>query len=133
MVTKVIHTSGRRKRAVARATLTSGKGLVHINNQHIDFLNNHITQLRMKEPFILAGDKGSEVNIDVRISGGGVTGQAEAARVAIARALVSYDAKLKKVFDDYDRLLLVADIRHKESRKPGTHSKARAKSQKSYR
>lgn len=133
MASKIIHTSGKRKRAIARATLVPGKGVIHINNQRLDFFANHITQLKIREPLLLVGDCAGEVDIDVSVDGGGVNGQAEAVRLAIARALVAYDGKLKKVFDEYDRLLLVADVRHKESRKPGTHSKARAKSQKSYR
>jgi ribosomal protein S9 len=53
--------------------------------------------------------------------------------LAIARALVEKDKKLKEVFLDYDRQLLVADVRQKESAKPNSHGKARAKRQKSYR
>ncbi|MFQ5475232.1 MAG: 30S ribosomal protein S9, partial [Candidatus Nanoarchaeia archaeon] len=90
--------------------------------------------LRMKlmEPLVLAGDKAKEVNINVRTHGGGMTGQADAARLAIARALAEYHKKLKDVFLDYDRTLLVADSRRKETCKPND-SKARAKRQKSYR
>ena len=128
---KIIHKSGRRKQAIARATLTPGKGIIHFNNQRLDFNNNHIIRLRIGEPMILAG--ADDVDINVKVKGGGKAGQAEAARLAIARALVAHDGKLKKVFDDYDRLLLVADVRRKEKRKPGTHGKARAKTQKSYR
>ena len=130
---KVIHTSGKRKRAIARATLTPGKGTVKINKLSLDNYSNHVLRLKIQEPLLLAGEKSKEVNINVNIVGGGSNGQAEAARLAIARALVAYDSKLEKVFDDYDRLLLVADVRRKEPRKPGTHSKARAKTQKSYR
>ena len=133
MASKVIHASGKRKRSVARATLVSGNGVVRVNNQRLDFFSNHIIRLRVQEPLLLAGDRAKEVNINVRVFGGGVNGQAEASRLAIARVLVAHDSKLKKVFDGYDRLLLVADVRRKESRKPGRHSKARAKTQKSYR
>ena len=86
----------------------------------------------MQEPLILAGDLAKKVDITVRISGGGINGQADACRLAIARALVQFDEKLKKTFNDYDRLLLVADVRRKEVCKPND-SKARAKRQKSYR
>ena len=73
-----------------------------------------------------------EIDIDIQVNGGGANGQADAIRLAIARALVEHDKKLKKTFDDYDRLLLVADVRRKEACKPND-SKARAKRQKSYR
>jgi len=130
---KPIHTSGKRKRAVARATLRKGKGIVRINSLLIDFYNPKIAMMKVKEPLILAGDLVKGMNIDVNVFGGGVMSQAEAARLAVGRALVLYDKKLEKVFQDYDRHLLVADIRRKESSKPNRHGKARAKRQKSYR
>ena len=133
MVGKYIHTSGKRKSAIARATLKKGTGVVRINNQNLNTVSDQIVQLRIKEPLLLIGEKANEVDISVRVAGGGTAGQAEAARLAIARALVVYDAKLKKTFETYDRLLLVADVRRKETRKPGRRSKARAKTQKSYR
>ena len=89
-------------------------------------------RLRVSEPLVLAGDVSKKVNITVNSVGGGVTGQADAIRLAMARALVQHDKKLKKIFDEYDRLLLVADVRRKEVCKPND-SKARAKRQKSYR
>ena len=133
MVDKFIHTSGKRKSAIARATLKKGKGIIKINNQRLDTFGDHIVQLRIQEPLILIGERAGEVDINIRVAGGGTTGQAEASRLAIARALVAYDKNLKKSFETYDRLLLVADIRRKETRKPGRKSKARSKTQKSYR
>tara|TARA_Y100000310_G_C20661634_1_gene805118 strand:- start:1201 stop:1596 length:396 start_codon:yes stop_codon:yes gene_type:complete len=129
---KPIQSSGKRKRAVARATLRDGTGKVTINGQSLDTYGNSIIQLRISEPVVLAGDKMSKVDISVSVNGGGVYGQADAVRLAMARALVNYDKKLKKVFDEYDRLLLVADVRRKEVCKPNV-SKARKKRQKSYR
>lgn len=130
---KVVHTSGKRKSAVARATLKPGKGLVFVNRRRLDFYADHMAKLRIQEPLLLIGDQAKSVDVRVQVNGGGINGQVEAARVAIARALVAYDKKMKTVFDDYDRLLLVADVRRKETRKPGRHSKARSKTQKSYR
>lgn len=129
---EIIHASGKRKSAVARATLKEGKGKVRINHLFLENFSNHILRLRIKEPLILAGEAAQKVDIDVIIKGGGINGQADAARLAIARALVEYDKKLKKVFDDYDRLLLVADVRRNEVCKPND-SKPRKKRQKSYR
>jgi small subunit ribosomal protein S9 len=129
---KVIHTSGKRKRAVARATLKAGQGKIRINKKLLDTYSSSIFRTRIQEPLILAGTQGQAVNINVTVLGGGTSGQAEAARLAIGRALVQHDKKLKKVFEDYDRQLLVADIRRKETNKPNI-SKARAKRQKSYR
>ena len=131
-MSKVIHAQGKRKRAIARATLIPGKGIVEVNGLLLDNYTPKMLRLRISEPLLLAEDLAKSLNITVRAIGGGANGQADAARLAIARGLVEYDPKLKKVFTDYDRLLLVADVRHKEMRKPND-SKARAKRQKSYR
>jgi len=90
---KVIHASGKRKRAIARATLTEGKGKVMINNRLLQSFDSPTFMDRITEPFLLA--ENPLVNIHVKVRGGGVSGQAEACRVAIARALVSFDKKLK--------------------------------------
>lgn len=128
----IIHTQGKRKSAIARATLKSGNGKVTVNQTLLNKVHNSILRLRMAEPLLLAGDIKDNVNIEVNVVGGGVSGQADAVRLAIARALVQHDPKLKSTFEDYDRLLLVADVRRKEVCKPND-SKARAKRQKSYR
>ena len=132
MKSKVIQAQVKRKSAIARASLQPGKGKVKVNGQYLDTFTPEILRLKMQEPLILAGDVAKKVDITVRINGGGVNGQADAGRLAIARSLVKFDEKLKKVFTNYDRLLLVADIRRKEVCKPND-SKARAKRQKSYR
>ena len=130
---KLIHQSGKRKRAIARATLKQGTGKVRVNNKMIDAYGTRITRLKLKEPLVLAGDIADGVDISVSVAGGGYNSQAEAARLAIARALAKYSKKLEKVFLSYDRHLLVADIRRKEPSKPNCHGQSRAKRQKSYR
>jgi small subunit ribosomal protein S9 len=130
---KIVISTGKRKKAVARAVLKPGKGIIKINNQLIDVYQPEMSRLKLKEPLILAGDVAKEVNVNINVFGGGLTSQAEAARLALARSLVKYSKKLEKVFSEYDRHLLVADVRRKETRKPNTHGKARSKRQKSYR
>ena len=132
---KNIHTSGKRKTSIARATLKQGNGLIRINSVPIDFFEPRMSRLKLKEPLILAGDAASNVDIDVKVSGGGITSQAEASRLAIAKALVDFtkNDKLKETFLNYDRNLLVADVRRKEPAKPNRHGQARSKVQKSYR
>ncbi len=129
---KIINTSGKRKRSIARATLKQGTGLIKINHQPIDIYQPKMARLKLREPLILAENVANEVNININVKGGGVISQTEAARLALSRALVKYNKKLEKVFLDYDRHLLIADVRRKEACKPNT-SKARAKRQKSYR
>ena len=132
---KIIHASGKRKSAIARATLRQGNGLVRVNSIPMDFVHPKMSRLKLREPLILAGDAAGKVDIDVDVSGGGVTSQAEASRLAIAKALLNFSKsdKLKEVFLNYDRNLLVADVRFKEIAKPNRHGQARAKVQKSYR
>ena len=130
---KLIHASGTRKRAVARATLYPGEGNIKINNKPLLNFEPEFIRLKLAEPLILSGDISKEVDINVRVFGGGINSQAEASRLAIAKALAKFDKKLEKVYLDYDRLLLVADVRRKETHKPNRHGKARAKVTKSYR
>ncbi len=132
---KVIHVSGTRKRAVARATAKPGNGKVTINNVPLDNYTPALYRVRIREPILLAGKAMEKINIKVRIHGGGVASQADAARLAIARAILSYtnSKEIEKSFLSYDRQLLVADVRRKEVSKPNRHGKARAKVQKSYR
>jgi|SRR3989344_2181845 len=132
-----IVTSGKRKRAIARAVLKAGTGDVRVNNRPINVFP-HLSRLALQEPLVLTQkvlpDELSKINIYVTVRGGGAEAQVEASRLAIARALVAHSAskELRDAFVSYDRHLLVADVRRKETRKPGD-SKARAKRQKSYR
>ena len=130
----VIETSGARKTAVARATIKEGKGRIRINGTPIEIYQPELAKLKMMEPVMLAGDKVKVVDISVNTQGGGVIGQAEAARTAISRAIVDFfkDQDLEKTFKEYDRALLVNDVRKKLPKKPGGTG-ARKKKQKSYR
>ncbi|MFT4311520.1 MAG: 30S ribosomal protein S9 [Candidatus Woesearchaeota archaeon] len=128
-----IHQSGKRKKAIARATLKKGSGNVFINNIKLEVYGSNLVRERIREPLILAGDKTKKLDIKVTSRGGGVSGQADAIRLAIAKALSEYDSSLKDVYSEYDRQLLVADVRRKESSKPNSQGQARAKRQKSYR
>lgn len=130
---KIIHNSGSRKAAVARATLKPGSGVVRVNSQLLSTMTENMFRKKIEEAIILAGDTAGKVDIEVFVNGGGANGQAEAARLAIARCLADFDKKLKPKFLEYDRALLVADVRRKETRKPNTHGHARSKRQKSYR
>ena len=132
---KPIIASGKRKRAIARATIRPGKGIVKINNRLLDFYEPKLARLKLREPLIIAGDLVNKVDISVNVVGGGITSQADASRLAIAKGLVEFSKsdKLKEEFLNYDRNLLVADVRRKEPAKPNRHGQARGKVQKSYR
>lgn len=129
-----IHESGKRKRAIARVTLKrGGTGKIKINNLLLAHYGSAMTRQRIIEPVKLAGEAASKVDVLVRVSGGGVSGQADAVRLGIARAFAQMDNGLRQVYLEYDRQLLVADVRRKESAKPNSHGQARSKTQKSYR
>jgi len=132
---KVINTSGKRKKATAKAVIKAGSGVVTVNGRLVQYYEPKLARLKLMEPLSIADSYASGVDIRVKVSGGGSFGQADAARLAIARALVAFtkDKKLEKDFLDYDRHLLVADVRRREPRKPNTAGKARSKVQKSYR
>lgn len=132
---KAVHEAGKRKQAVARATAHAGTGKVRVNHILLENYTPQMYQDKIREPLILAGDAAEKVDIDVKVMGGGMSSQADAARLAIAKSLVSFHkgTKLREVFLQYDRNLLVADVRRKEVKKPNRHGKARAKTQKSYR
>ena len=131
---KVVHTSGQRKTAKARATLSQGTGIVRVNSKLLEFVPwPSMYRLKVQEPLVLAGESAKKVNIKVNVHGGGINSQADAVRLAVAKALAQYDRRLQKEFLDYDRTLLIADVRRKEEHKPNCHGKARAKRQKSYR
>lgn len=132
---KVITTSGKRKTAIARATVRKGTGIVRINKVPLALVQPELIRLKVMEPLTMAGTEISgQLNIDVDIRGGGIMGQAEAARCAIARGIVNWtnDMALRDSFLSQDRTLLVNDIRMKESKHYGGTG-ARAKFQKSYR
>ena len=127
--------SGKRKTAVARAVLVEGSGKISINKK--DYKNLQMfDKLKIEEPLRIAENVLGKLNFDVSINvrGGGEKGQIEAARLALAKVIVKFSKKesLVKAYLDYDRNLLVADVRRKEAYKPGD-SKARKKRQSSKR
>ena len=128
-------TSGKRKTSIAKATIFSGSGNIKINNKDYKTLSV-FDRLKIEEPLRIAESVLGKLSFDVNIhvKGGGEKSQVEAARLALARAIVKFteSSKVEEAFEDYDKNLLVADVRRKEAYKPGD-SKARSKRQTSYR
>jgi small subunit ribosomal protein S9 len=131
---KIVNTSGKRKTAIARATLRPGNGIVRINSVPLDIYPNEMVRLKISEPLLLLPNAIEGIDVAIDVHGGGIMGQAEAVRTALARGILKWhnDPQIKDVYVSYDRSLLVNDSRQKESKKPHGRG-ARKKFQKSYR
>jgi small subunit ribosomal protein S9 len=132
---KVLVVSGKRKTATARAVVKLGVGKIRINLVPVEIYEPEIAREKIMEPLLQAGeDVWKQVDMDVKTSGGGYMGQAEAARMAVANALLKWtrSSHLRTVFTEYDRTMIAGDSRRKEPKKFGGPG-ARAKEQKSYR
>ncbi|KAH6853856.1 ribosomal protein S5 domain 2-type protein [Chaetomium sp. MPI-CAGE-AT-0009] len=140
--TQAVQVFGKKKNATAVARCVQGKGLIRVNGKPLKLFAPEILRAKLYEPILILGtDKFAEVDIRVRVTGGGHTSQVYATRQAIAKAIVAYYAKyidehsknlLKTALIQFDRNLLVADPRRCEPKKFGGKG-ARARFQKSYR
>jgi small subunit ribosomal protein S9 len=132
---KVLVLSGKRKTAVARATVRAGKGRIRVNNIPVEIFEPKLARDKIMEPLILVDDEvWKQLDINVKVSGGGFMGQAEAVRIAIAKCLLKWtkSTRLRTALRDYDRTMIAGDPRRKEPKKFGGPG-ARARGQKSYR
>jgi small subunit ribosomal protein S9 len=132
---KNIQETGKRKSAIARATLSPGTGIIRINGIPIERIQNEFVQMKLKEVFLIVHDpKLNTINIDVNVNGGGLTGQVDASRMAITKSINKFLGKKRvtKSIKEYDRSMLSGDSRRIEPKKWGG-PKARKRVQKSYR
>ncbi|MFO7837247.1 MAG: 30S ribosomal protein S9 [Candidatus Thorarchaeota archaeon] len=131
---RVVVTAGKRKTAIAKATVKDGKGRIRINGTPLPIYEPEVARLRMMEPLLLFGDGWRNYDVRVRVSGGGFMGQADAVRMAIATGLVrmsqNFEARSRMI--EHDRTMIVGDPRRTEPKKFGGPS-ARSRYQKSYR
>jgi small subunit ribosomal protein S9 len=118
--------TGKRKSAIARVTVMPGNGKIEINKRSIEeFFPRPLHQTMVKQPLAVSGYEGN-VDVRVRVHGGGISGQAGAVRHGVARALTEIDAELRG--DLKRRGFLTRDARVKERRKAGL-KKARKRPQ----
>ena len=139
---RLVQTFGKKKTATAVAVCTAGTGSIRVNGKALGLIEPESLRLKALEPILLVGgNKFKEVNIRVRVNGGGPSNQVFAVRQALAKALLAYYQKyhdeqskreLKEVFLQYDKTLIVTDPRRAEPKKFGGKG-ARARFQKSYR
>jgi len=118
--------TGKRKSAIARVTVLPGKGEITINKRSLEeFFPRPLHQTMVKQPLAVSGYEGN-VDVRVRVHGGGISGQAGAVRHGVARALTEIDSELRG--DLKRRGFLTRDARVKERRKAGL-KKARKRPQ----
>ncbi|HAP70371.1 MAG TPA: 30S ribosomal protein S9 [Flavobacteriales bacterium] len=123
---EVINTLGRRKTAVARVYVKAGKGAIVINGKDAkEYFPTSLLQDTIRRPFNVLEVDG-KYDVKASISGGGITGQAEALSLAIARALVKEDETVKPALKKLG--LMTRDPRMVERKKFG-QKKARKKFQ----
>lgn len=109
--------TGRRKASIARVRLTSGDGKIVINKRPLDvYFTNQQQRNAVEAPLKETGQLGA-VDVFIRVSGGGTTGQADACKLGIARALKIFHGELEEALRDSG--LLTRDGRMKERKKYG--------------
>ncbi len=116
--------TGRRKSSVARVRVRPGEGNVTINKRPLD---DYFYRLQDRNSVLAALEQTgtrTEVDVVVRVHGGGITGQADACKLGIARALKKYNGELEDALRD--SALLTRDSRMKERKKPGLRKARRA-------
>lgn len=115
---EVINALGRRKSAVARVYVNTGKGNITINERTIEeYFKDESLRYIVKQPLTLTGTLES-FDIKVNLVGGGIKGQAEALRLAIARALCEVDKEAYRTALKKEGFL-TRDAREVERKKPG--------------
>ena len=109
--------TGRRKTAIAQVRLVPGEGSILVNGRPLNqYFPRDWHRVLVREPLQVVGAS-EKFNVVVRVSGGGLTGQAGAARLGIARALLTTDAQLRPTLRKAK--LLTRDPRAKERKKYG--------------
>ncbi len=116
--------TGRRKSSVARVRVRPGEGNITINKRPLD---DYFYRLRDRNSVLAALEQTgtrTEVDVIIRVHGGGIAGQSDACKLGIARALKKYNGELEDALRD--SALLTRDSRMKERKKPGLRKARRA-------
>ena len=133
MANKKVYTgTGRRKSSIAQVKMVPGKGKITVNGTDVrDFFPYETNVMDLKQPLVLTQTE-ETFDIDVKVSGGGFTGQTGAIRLGIARALLEYDKNTDPTSEtSYRKILkragmITRDSRSKERKKPGLKAARRA-------
>ena len=128
---KIITATGRRKSAVAQVKMTSGTGKITVNGVDVNEFMPYATYVMdLKQPLVATNNENT-FDIEVKVTGGGTSGQTGAIRLGITRALLEYDKANEENEDSYRKILKKAgfvtrDSRAKERKKPGLKAARRA-------
>ena len=128
---KVYRGTGRRKTSVAQVKMTAGKGKITVNGIDVNEFMPYATYVMdLKQPLVATNNEDT-FDIDVKVTGGGASGQTGAIRLGITRALLEYDKVNEDAEDSYRKILKKAgfvtrDSRAKERKKPGLKAARRA-------
>ena len=121
---KVAYGTGRRKSSVARVTLLEGTGVFTFNGKSFEnYFPTKSMRTRVTQPLVLTKLE-KKFDIQVNVSGSGLSAQSEAVRLGIARALIEYDISLRN--DLKKAGLLTRDARKVERKKYGLKKARRA-------
>ena len=109
--------TGRRKRSIARVFLSPGKGEIKVNGESFrDYLCRDTLATIVMQPLV-AVESEKAYDINVNVSGGGLTGQAGAIRLGISRALLDVNSDFRLILKE--KGFLTRDARKVERKKPG--------------
>lgn len=128
---KVYIGTGRRKAAIAQVKMTPGKGKITVNGRDVkEFFPYDTNVMDLKQPLVATSNE-ETFDIEVKVTGGGFTGQAGAIRLGITRALLKYDEVNEGNEGCYRQVLkksgfVTRDPRVKERKKPGLKAARRA-------
>ena len=128
---KVYIGTGRRKSSVAQVKMTAGKGKITVNGVDVNEFMPYATYVMdLKQPLVATNNENT-FDIEVKVSGGGASGQTGAIRLGITRALLEYDKANEANEDSYRKILkragmVTRDPRAKERKKPGLKGARRA-------
>ncbi len=131
MANKKYYGTGRRKSAIARVTLTPGKGKITVNGRDVnEYMPYDVLVMDLKQPLVLTNNENT-YDVEANVSGGGFTGQAGAIRLGITRALLEMDKVNEQSEDSYRKILkqagfITRDPRMKERKKYGLKAARRA-------
>ena len=125
MVGDYYYGTGRRKGAVARVFLKSGRGQIVVNGKPVDEFFSRQTGRMIVRQALEATKNAASFDIMVNVYGGGENGQAGAVRHGIARALIEFDAGLKPTLSAAG--MVTRDAREVERKKVGLHKARRRK------